>query len=98
MDLVCAASAVAFAAPSDLKPDSELTREQLAAALTAIGRPITTSTLASMASRRTGPPFLTWGRKPIYTWGAALAWAQGRLHAPRRHLPAGDTAAHHATA
>jgi hypothetical protein len=81
---VCASPAAPFTAPYDLKPDTELTREQLAAALTAIGRPITTATLASMASRRTGPPFVTWGRRPIYTWGSALTWARGRLGAPRR--------------
>ena len=95
---VFAEAAATIAAPVELRPDDRLTREQLAAALTGIGLPITTSTLASMGSRRTGPPFVTWGRRPLYTWSAALAWAERRLDAPRRRLRDGDFAAQHATA
>jgi hypothetical protein len=96
MDDVCAPT-VPFKAP-DLKPNDRLTREQLAVALTGLGFPITTSTLASMASRRTGPPFVIWGRRPTYVWADAVSWAQGRLHAPRRQLSVANSVAQQATA
>jgi hypothetical protein len=90
------APTVPFQIPYDLKPNDRLTREQLAVALTGLGFPITTSTLASMASRRTGPPFVVWGRRPSYVWAEAVSWAQGRLHPPRRQSCAADSVAQHA--
>jgi hypothetical protein len=98
MDDACSASAAVVAASSEIKPNDRLTRNQLAAALTDIGLPIAPATLAAMAVRGDGPPFQVWGRRPLYSWESSLAWAQGRLNAPRRHQPHGDAAAQHATA
>jgi hypothetical protein len=82
--------AASNAAPAQVKPDDRLTRNQLAAALTEIGLPIATATLAAMAVRGDGPPFQVWGRRPLYTWSTAVYWAEARLNAPRRSAPAGD--------
>lgn len=60
-------------------PDTMLTRDQDAAALTAAGFPITASTLATMATRGGGPAYRLFGRKPLYRWGDSLDWARGRL-------------------
>jgi hypothetical protein len=63
--------------------DSYLTREATAAALTAVGFPIKSKTLATKASRGGSPPFCSFGARVLYRWGDALAWAQGRLSPPR---------------
>jgi hypothetical protein len=75
-----------------------LTRHQLSERLTACGLPIATATLAVMAVRGNGPPYTKWGRTPFYDWQSSIDWARRRLEASQRHLPAGDTAAQHATA
>jgi hypothetical protein len=65
--------------------DSEtlLTREQVAAALTAAGFPISPKTLATKAVRGGGPPYQNFGtRRSLYRWGQTLAWAQSRLSEP----------------
>jgi hypothetical protein len=67
----------------NLKPDALLRRKQLAEALCVAGFPIAVATLSTMASRGGGPPFRLWGRTPLYHWGCALAWAEGRLSEPR---------------
>ena len=59
--------------------DTLLTRDQTAAALTAVGFPITRATLATKATRGGGPPFQRFGPRPLYRWGNALQWAQSRL-------------------
>ena len=59
--------------------DTLLTRDQTAAALTAVGFPITRATLATNATRGGGPPFQRFGPRPLYRWGNALQWAQSRL-------------------
>ena len=74
------ASETAVAVPSS--PDARLERKTLARALTAAGFPITETTLATKAVRGGGPAFSLWGRKPLYRWGDALAWAEGRLSKP----------------
>ncbi|MBN9021582.1 MAG: hypothetical protein J0H08_05710, partial [Rhizobiales bacterium] len=51
----------------------------VAGALTAAGFPVRPKTLATKATRGGGPPFRLFGRKPLYRWGDALAWAEGRL-------------------
>jgi len=78
------------ATPLEFKPDERLTRRQLAAGLTGMGLPIAPATLAAMASRGDGPPFQIWGRRPLYTWSAAVAWAQDRLSVPRRRVSEGS--------
>src|SRR5262245_36455514 len=61
-----------------LSPNSRLRRCEAAAALTQAGYPIPPGTLANLACRGGGPPFSKWGKNPIYTWGATLAWAKAR--------------------
>jgi hypothetical protein len=60
---------------------SKLTRAQCAQALREHGYPISPATLATKATRGGGPPYQLWGRKPIYTWGPSLEWAERRLSA-----------------
>jgi hypothetical protein len=60
-------------------PDALLTREAVAAALTAAGFPVKTSTLATKATRGGGPPYQLFGARPLYRWGGAVAWAESRL-------------------
>lgn len=67
--------------PTDL--DTLLRRRAVAEALTAAGYPVTESTLATRVTRGGGPPFRSFGRVPLYRWGDALAWAEGKLSAPR---------------
>jgi hypothetical protein len=62
--------------------NSLLTRDAVAAELTAAGFPISVATLATKATRGGGPPYRLFGRRPLYEWGPALAWAQGRLSEP----------------
>jgi len=65
-------------------PDAKLTRTETAAALTEAGYPTAPSTLATKATRGGGPPYQLFGRKPLYRWGNALEWAEGRLSKPIR--------------
>jgi len=70
---------------SSLIPDDQrklLRRRDTAAALTAAGFQISEHTLASKATRGGGPPYTLFGRTPLYTWGDAIAWAEGRLAGP----------------
>jgi hypothetical protein len=59
--------------------DELLTRDAVAAALTEAGFPITCATLSTKATRGGGPPYRLFGRRPLYQWADALAWAHGRL-------------------
>jgi hypothetical protein len=69
-------------APHTLTDESLFTRAAVAEALTFAGYPISAATLATKATRGGGPPYRLFGRRPLYEWGPALAWAQGRLSAP----------------
>ena len=64
-------------------PDTLLTRDHLAAALTAAGFPVKAKTLATKATRGGGPSYRLFGTRPLYRWGDALAWARARLSTPR---------------
>jgi hypothetical protein len=75
----------------NLKPDTLLRRKQVAEALSVAGFPIAVATLSTMASRGGGPPFRLWSRTPLYRWGCALAWAEGRLSEPRRSTSEADS-------
>lgn len=66
-------------------PDSRLTREQTAEALTTAGFPIKPKTLATKATRGGGPPYSLFSGRALYVWGDALAWAQGVTTAPRHN-------------
>ena len=73
-------------------PETKLRRADTAKSLTEAGYPITASTLATMATRGGGPPYEKWGPFPIYTWGATINWAKGRLSAPQRSTSETDRA------
>lgn len=62
--------------------DAMLTRDVVAAALTASGFPISGATLATKATRGGGPKYRLFGRRPLYRWGDALDWARARLSKP----------------
>jgi hypothetical protein len=62
---------------------ANMTRTQLAAALTAIGIPITRIALAGLAHQGTGPPYAIFGRRVLYRWGPSVAWAEAQLRDPR---------------
>jgi hypothetical protein len=66
----------------NLTHDTMLTRDAVAAALTAAGFPVTGATLATKATRGGGPPYRLFGRRPLYRWGDATNWARSRLSAP----------------
>jgi hypothetical protein len=74
-------------------PDALLTRDVVAAALTAKGYPVRAKTLSTLASRpgkTGGPPFRHFGARVLYRWADALAWAEGRLTPPRRTTSEAD--------
>lgn len=71
-------------------PDVLLRRRQTADALTEAGYPTASSTLSTKATRGGGPPYRLFGRVPLYRWGDALAWAEGRMSPPRRSTSEGD--------
>jgi hypothetical protein len=63
--------------------DALLPRALAAAALTEAGYPVSKTTLATKATRGGGPRYRLFGRKPLYRWGDALAWAESRCTEPR---------------
>jgi hypothetical protein len=65
--------------PRGLRPDDLLTREQVAAALTAMGYLIREKTLATKASRGGGPSYNVFNRRALYRWADALAWAKAQM-------------------
>jgi hypothetical protein len=73
-------------------PDSDalLTRHQAAEALTEAGFPVSVTTLSTKATRGGGPEYLKFGPRTLYRWSSTLAWANGRLTAPRRSTSEGD--------
>lgn len=80
---------------NELHSDTLLRRRDLAEALTALGFPVSEATLATKASRPGpygGPPYRSFGRIPLYRWGDALGWAEGRLSAPRSNTSEPDAA------
>jgi len=76
----------------DLSPDTRLRRKEAALALTEHGYPTAEATLATKAVRGGGPPYQLYGRVPLYTWADTLAWAEGRLSAPRCSTSEADPA------
>jgi hypothetical protein len=73
-----------------IDPDALLTRVRLSDELNKRGFPISPKTLATKASRGGGPPYVLFGRRPLYRWRHALSWAEGRLTAPRCSSSEGD--------
>jgi hypothetical protein len=68
-----------------------LARSAAAAALNATGYPISSDTLATMASRGGGPQFSKWGSRALYRWGDLLEWAESRLSEPIRSTSESDS-------
>jgi hypothetical protein len=79
-------------------PDTLLPRRNLAAALTKLGFVVSEATLATKATRGGGPPYLLFGRKPLYRWGDALEWARWQLSTPARNSAEASEAKHLRTA
>src|SRR5687768_13292497 len=71
-------------------PDTLLTREATAAALTAAGLPVASKTLATKATRGGGPPYSLFSGRALYRWGDALDWARARMTPPRRSTSEAD--------
>jgi len=67
---------------TSIDPDTLLTREQTAVALSEAGYPTRPKTLATKATRGGGPPYRLYGPRALYRWADALAWARSRLSAP----------------
>lgn len=67
-----------------------LTREAVAAALTAAGYPISPRTLATKATRGGGPPYSVFSGRALYRWGDTLEWAQSLMSPPRRSSSEAD--------
>ena len=61
-----------------------LSRAEAAEFLTERGYKTAPSTLAKKAVVGGGPPFVSWGRKPLYNPESLLEWAQRRCTGPRR--------------
>jgi hypothetical protein len=61
-----------------------LSRAETAEFLTERGYKTAPATLAKLAVIGGGPPFISWGRKPLYDPAALLEWAQRRCTGPRR--------------
>jgi hypothetical protein len=69
-------------------PDTKLSREAVAEALTAAGYPISAQTLATRASRpgpHGAPPYSLFSGRALYRWGDALDWANSVTSSPRRN-------------
>jgi hypothetical protein len=66
-----------------IDPETLLTRDATAAALTAAGFPIKPKTLATKATRGGGPPYRLFGPRVLYRWRDVLNWAEARLSTPR---------------
>jgi hypothetical protein len=62
-----------------LAPETLLPRRECAAALSAVGYPIRAATLSTKATRGGGPPYYKFGRRVLYRWSDALAWAESKL-------------------
>lgn len=61
-----------------------LSRAEAAEFLSERGYKTAPATLAKRAVVGGGPPFVSWGRKPLYDPEALLEWAQRRCTGPRR--------------
>jgi hypothetical protein len=71
-------------------PDTLLTRDATADALTVAGYPTRSATLATKATRGGGPVFRKFGPRALYRWGDALDWARAKLTPPRRSTSEAD--------
>jgi hypothetical protein len=59
-------------------PDTLFTRPQLSEMAKRANIPVAESSLASMASRGTGPTFTKYGSRALYRWGDFVEWVAGK--------------------
>jgi hypothetical protein len=59
-------------------PDTLFTRPQLAEAAKRANIPVAESSLASMASRGTGPTFAKYGNRVLYRWQDFVQWVASK--------------------
>jgi hypothetical protein len=64
--------------------ERRLGRKEAAQFLTDQGYKTAPATLAKLACIGGGPPFHSFGRRPLYREADLLGWAQGRTTGPRR--------------
>jgi hypothetical protein len=64
--------------------DRLLPRREAARFLTEHGYKTAPATLAKLACLGGGPPFVSFGRRPLYRPADLVAWAQARCTGPRR--------------
>jgi hypothetical protein len=64
--------------------DRLLPRKDAAQFLTEHGYKTASATLAKLACLGGGPPFRSFGRRPLYHPSDLIAWAQARCTGPRR--------------
>lgn len=69
-------------APPNIDPETLLSRRELSQALKELGTPFAEASLATMATRGSGPPFQKYGRRVTYKWGPSRDWALGRMSKP----------------
>jgi hypothetical protein len=74
-------------------PDDLLRGGPAADALTELGFRTSDKTLAVLRCRGGGPPYRKYGRVVLYQRGDLLAWAEGRLSAPRSSTSSAATVA-----
>lgn len=77
---------------ADISPDSMLTRDGAAAALSERGYPVSKLSLQTMASRGGGPVYRRFGKRALYRWADLLIWAETRCTLPRRSTSEADAA------
>lgn len=77
-----------------LHPDSMLTRDRAAEALSECGYPVSKLTLQTMATRGGGPAYRRFGKRALYRWGDILSWAESRCTSPRHSTSEADARAH----
>jgi len=69
---------------TEAAPPRRHRRRETAQFLSERGYTTASSTLAKYASVGGGPPFVSWGRIPLYEEPDLMAWAEGRLARKRR--------------
>lgn len=69
---------------NDNPDDTPVGRKDAANFLTGRGYTISPATLAKLATVGGGPAYVKFGRRPLYTKHALLAWVRSRTSAPRR--------------
>jgi hypothetical protein len=76
-----------------LTPESMLTRDKAALALSECGYPTSKLSLSTLASRGGGPIYTRFGRRALYRWGNLLQWAKGRCSPPQHNTSEADALA-----